>query len=133
MATNLLPLSEPKDWWPTYLNPLTPRKTVYLKDLPEGSYNFALRAIDVAGNKSPWTPTVKATVDRGSPEAIADFAYVSSTGDQVNLAWIGLKDPGSGLCQTNFVDEDGLIYLNKEIIDLEKEIMEENSKSFKSF
>ena len=104
-----LPLSAPNDWWPTFLNPLTPRKTVYLKDLPEGNYNFALRAIDVAGNKSPWTSTVKATVDRGSPEATADFSYVSSTGDQVNLAWIGLKDPGSGLCQTNFVDEDGLI------------------------
>ena len=104
-----LEVTEPEDWWPTYLNPFEPRKTVFLKDLPEGSYNFALRAIDLAGNKSPWTPTVKVTVDRGHPEVNGEFSYVSTTGDQVNLAWTGLKDPGSGLCQTNFVDEDGLI------------------------
>ena len=104
-----LAVTEPEEWWPTYLNPFTPRKTVYLSDLPEGSYNFALRAYDMAGNKSPWTPTVKVTVDRGRPEVTADFSYLSTVGDQVNLAWTGLKDPGSGLCQTNFVDEIGLI------------------------
>ena len=104
-----LQVSEPENWWPTYLSPFEPRKTVFLKDLPEGSYNFALRAVDLAGNKSPWTPTVKVTIDRGHPEVSDDFSYVSATGDQVNLAWTGLKDPGAGLCQTNFVDEDGLI------------------------
>jgi hypothetical protein len=104
-----LAITEPERWWPTYLNPFEPRKTVFLKDLPEGSYNFALRAVDLAGNKSPWTPTVKVTVDRGQPEVSADFAYQSTAGDQVNLAWTGLRDAGTGLCQTNFVDEDGLI------------------------
>ena len=44
-----LTTSEPEGWWPTYLNPFEPRKTVFLRDLPEGSYNFALRAIDLAG------------------------------------------------------------------------------------
>jgi hypothetical protein len=108
-VTKELAVTEPENWWPTYLNPFTPRKTVFLKDLPEGTYNFALRAVDVAGNKSPWTPTVKVTIDRGQPVAAPQFSLSSVGTNEVSLAWDGLKDPGSGLCQTNLVDEDGLI------------------------
>jgi len=104
-----LETSEPEGWWPTYLNPFEPRKTVFLRDLPEGAYNFALRAIDLAGNKSPWTPTVKVTVDRGQPVVTPQFSLSSLGTNDVSLAWDGLKDPGSGLCQINLVDEDGLI------------------------
>ncbi|NBR25723.1 MAG: hypothetical protein EBU08_18460, partial [Micrococcales bacterium] len=104
-----LATSAPEGWWPTYLNPFEPRKTVFLRDLPEGSYNFALRAVDLAGNKSPWTPTVKVTVDRGQPIVAPQFSLSSLGTNDVSLAWDGLKDPGSGLCQTNLVDEDGLI------------------------
>ena len=104
-----LTTSAPEGWWPTYLNPFEPRKTVFLRDLPEGSYNFALRAVDLAGNKSPWTPTVKVTVDRGQPIVAPQFSLSSLGTNDVSLAWDGLKDPGSGLCQTNLVDEDGLI------------------------
>jgi hypothetical protein len=104
-----LATSEPEGWWPTYLNPFEPRKTVFLRDLPEGAYNFALRAIDLAGNKSPWTPTIKVTVDRGQPVVTPQFSLSSLGTNDVSLAWDGLKDPGTGLCQTNLVDEDGLI------------------------
>jgi hypothetical protein len=108
-VTKELATSEPEGWWPTYLNPFTPRKTVFLKDLPEGTYNFALRAIDLVGNKSAWTPTVKVTVDRGQPIVVPQFSLSSLGTKDISLAWDGLKDPGSGLCQTNLVDEDGLI------------------------
>jgi len=108
-VTKELATSEPEGWWPTYLNPFTPRKTVFLKDLPEGTYNFALRATDLVGNKSAWTPTVKVTVDRGQPIVVPQFSLSSLGTKDVSLAWDGLKDPGSGLCQTNLVDEDGLI------------------------
>jgi hypothetical protein len=101
--------SDVENWYPTYLNPFVAPKTVYLRDLPEGTYNFALRAIDMAGNKSDWSKTQKVTVDLGRPTATNDFNFVSATGNQVTVAWSGAKDAGSGLCQTNLVSPDGLI------------------------
>jgi hypothetical protein len=108
-VTKSVKSSDVENWYPTYLNPFTAPKTVYLKDLPEGTYNFALRAIDMAGNKSDWSKTQKVTVDLGRPTATNDFNFVSATGNQVTVAWSGAKDAGSGLCQTNLVSPDGLI------------------------
>jgi hypothetical protein len=101
--------SEIENWYPTYLNPFTAPKTVYLRDLPEGTYNFALRAIDIAGNKSEWSKTQKVTVDLGRPTVTTDFNFVTATGNQVSIGWSGAKDAGSGLCLTNLVSPDGLI------------------------
>ena len=61
-ATKSVKASEIDGWYPTYLNPFVPPKTIYLRDLPEGTYNFALRAIDMAGNKSEWSKVQKVTV-----------------------------------------------------------------------
>ena len=108
-ATKSVKASEIDGWYPTYLNPFVPPKTVYLRDLPEGTYNFALRAIDMAGNKSEWSKVQKVTVDLGRPTATNDFNFVSASGNQVTVAWSGAKDAGSGLCQTNLVSPDGLI------------------------
>jgi hypothetical protein len=108
-ATQSVKSSDVENWYPTYLNPFTAPKTVYLRDLPEGTYNFALRAIDMAGNKSDWSKTQKVTVDLGRPTATNDFNFVSATGNQISLAWSGAKDAGSGLCQTSLVSPEGLI------------------------
>jgi len=96
-------------WLPTYLNPFTPPKTLYLRDLPEGSYNFALRAIDILGNKSDWSPTVKVVIDRGRPVITNDFVLNAVSNNELSLQWKGATDAGSGICQVNIVDEDGLI------------------------
>ena len=104
-----LPVSDVDGWLPTYLSPFIAPKTVYLKDLPEGSYNFALRSVDLVGNKSEWSKTEKIVIDRGRPTVTNDFAIQSINSDQLNVAWVGAKDAGSGLCQTNLVNEEGLV------------------------
>ena len=108
-ATQSVKSSDVENWYPTYLNPFTAPKTVYLRDLPEGTYNFALRAIDIAGNKSDWSKTQKVTVDLGRPTVTTDFNFITATGNQVSIGWSGAKDAGSGLCLTNLVSQEGLI------------------------
>lgn len=104
-----LPIAEVEKWKPTYLNPFSAPKTVHVKDLPEGSYTFSLRAIDLAGNKSQWSSPMKVTIDRGRPVVTSDFNVSAINGDQLSLAWTGAKDAGTGLCQTNVVNEEGLV------------------------
>ena len=43
-----------------------------------------------------------------------EFSFSSFAGKEVSLAWNGVKDPGSGLCQTNLIDEDGLVTQSSE-------------------
>ena len=102
-------------WKPTYLNPFTAPKSIFVRDLPEGSYMFSLRAIDLAGNKSPWTTPMKAVIDRGRPVITNDFSISSITGNEISLEWNGAQDSGSGICQTNLVNQDG--YVTQSIAD----------------
>ncbi len=102
--------SAPENWYPTVLNPFTVPKVLHVRDLPEGSYTFALRAIDLAGNKSEWSKPVKVVIDRGHPTVTPDFSLSSINANQVTLAWNGAKDSGSGLCQTNLVNQEGLVF-----------------------
>ena len=104
-----LKASDIDGWRPTYLNPFIAPKTLYLRDLPEGSYNFALRAIDILGNKSQWSPTQKVVIDRGRPVVTNDFVLTAANNNELSLQWKGATDPGSGICQVDVVDEDGLI------------------------
>lgn len=101
--------SEVDSFTPTYLNPLSPPKTVYLRDLPEGDYTLSIRAIDVWGNKGPWSKSVRAFVDRGVP-VVADSMRISSIDSKVaTLTWSGVRDDGVGLCNTLIHNEDGFV------------------------
>jgi hypothetical protein len=96
-------------WMPTYLSPFVAPKTLYLRDLPEGSYTFSMRAIDIVGNKSDWSAPVKVIIDRGHPVVTNDFVLSTVNANELTVAWKGATDPGAGICQVNVVDEDGLI------------------------
>jgi len=96
-------------WMPTYLSPFVAPKTLYLRDLPEGSYTFSMRAIDIVGNKSEWSAPVKVIIDRGHPVVTNDFVLSNVNANELTVAWKGAIDPGAGICQVNVVDEDGLI------------------------
>jgi hypothetical protein len=104
-----LKASDIEGWMPTYLSPFVAPKTFYLRDLPEGSFNFAMRAIDIVGNKSDWSPTQKVIIDRAHPVVTNDFALTGVAAGELLLQWKGATDAGSGICQANVVDEDGLI------------------------
>jgi hypothetical protein len=96
-------------WLPTYLSPFIPTKTFYLRDLPEGSYTFAMRAIDIVGNKSDWSTPMKVVVDRADPVVTNEFVLTGAAANELSLQWKGATDAGSGICQVNIVDEDGLV------------------------
>jgi hypothetical protein len=101
--------SELENWYPTYLDPFTIPKTLQVRDLPEGSYSLAIRAKDLVGNTSEWSEPVQVTIDRGRPVVTSDFKTTSITGNQVDLAWAGAKDAGSGICLANIVNAEGII------------------------
>lgn len=104
-----LKASDIDGWLPTYLSPFIAPKTFYLRDLPEGSYTFAMRAIDIVGNKSDWSPSQKVVIDRADPVVTNDFVLTGAAANELSLSWKGATDAGSGICQVNVVDEDGLV------------------------
>jgi hypothetical protein len=104
-----LKASDVDGWVPTYLSPFAAPKTLYLRDLPEGNYSFALRAIDIVGNKSQWSPTTKVIIDRADPVVTNDFVLTAAAANELTLQWKGATDAGSGICQVSVVDEDGLV------------------------
>ncbi len=104
-----LKASDIDGWLPTYLSPFIAPKTFYLRDLPEGSYTFAMRAIDIVGNKSDWSTSQKVVIDRADPVVTNDFVLTGAAANELSLTWKGATDTGSGICQVNVVDEDGLV------------------------
>jgi hypothetical protein len=104
-----LKVSDVDSWIPTYLNPFTPPKTIYVRDLPEGRYSLSIRSVDIVGNKSEWSLGVKVVIDRAHPVATNVFTSIGVNNSEVSIQWKGATDAGSGLCETNIVDEDGLV------------------------
>ncbi|MFM1968516.1 MAG: hypothetical protein RL590_1373, partial [Actinomycetota bacterium] len=108
-AVQALKVSDVDAWIPTYLNPFTAPKTIYVRDLPEGRYSLSVRSVDIVGNKSEWSPEIKVVIDRAHPVAANVFSSIGVTTSEVAIQWKGATDAGSGLCETNIVDEDGLV------------------------
>jgi hypothetical protein len=108
-VTQTLKAADVDGWVPNYLTPFVAPKTMYLRDLPEGSYTFSMRAIDIVGNKSDWSAPVKVVIDRAHPIVTNDFVVSGVAAGEVSLLWKGATDAGSGICQVNVVDEDGLV------------------------
>jgi hypothetical protein len=104
-----LKASDIDGWEPTYLSPFVAPKTLNIKELPEGSYSFAIRAIDIAGNKSQWSAPVDVVIDRAHPVVTNSFAVSTANPNEVTVAWKGATDTGAGICQVNVVDEDGVV------------------------
>ena len=104
-----LKATEVERWQATYLSPFIAPKTLYLKDLPEGSYSFSVRAIDMQGNKSEWSKAEQVVIDRGYPVVTNNFVVSNANANQLTVAWKGATDTGAGICQVNVVDEDELI------------------------
>ncbi len=93
----------------TYLHPFTPNKTVYLRNLPEGRFNLAIRAIDVWGNKSAWSDKYSIYVDRGTPTLTSEAKIVSVDSSSTTISWTGANDSGIGLCTTLIHNQDGFV------------------------
>jgi hypothetical protein len=94
---------------PTYLDPFVSRRAVYVRDLPEGTYSLSLRAIDVWGNKSAWSPATRVRIDRGLPIVKSDAVVVGTTSDSLQVSLSALRDAGSNLCSTQIVNEEGFV------------------------
>jgi hypothetical protein len=71
---------------PTYLDPFTTRRVVYVQSLPEGTYSLSLRATDVWGNKSAWSTPTKVTIDRGVPVVKSDAVVVGAGANSIQVS-----------------------------------------------
>jgi hypothetical protein len=96
-------------WYPTYLTPLNPNKTIRVKDLPEGEYSLKIRAVDVFGNISDWSQAVKVSIDRGAPVVTSEIKASTLPNIGTKVIWSGAKDIGSGVCSIQVLNTDGFV------------------------
>ena len=93
----------------TYLDPFNSRKSLRVKDLPEGDFEISVRSKDVWGNLSQWSTPVKALIDRNDPTVGNEIVATEFSKDWLQVRLNSFRDKGSGLCRTNLVNEDGWV------------------------
>lgn len=93
----------------TYLDPFNQRKTLRLKDLPEGSYEIRVRTKDYWGNLSLWSNSRKVLIDRSYPETGKSISVIGLEGQKTRVSLTDFKDSGSGLCRTNLLSSLGFV------------------------
>ena len=102
--------TDSNNWSPTYLNPLSPPKTLRVKDLPEGSYSFQIRAVDIWGNASAWSDSADIVVDRGYPIGTESLKLNSISSNSVSITFPEIRDLGSGLCESVMASPQGWVF-----------------------
>ena len=94
---------------PTYLDPFISRRTIQVKDLPEGTYSLEVRSQDVWGNQSPWSKAESVLIDRSYPKVDLGINTVTFQNRKVKVSIQGFSDEGSGLCRTALFNQDGVV------------------------
>jgi len=94
---------------PTYLDPFISRRTIQVKDLPEGNYTIEVRSQDVWGNQSPWSKAESVLIDRSYPKVDLGINTVTFQNRKVRASLQGFSDEGSGLCRTALFNQDGVV------------------------
>jgi hypothetical protein len=94
---------------PTYLDPFISRRTIQVKDLPEGTYNLEVRSQDVWGNQSPWSKAESVLIDRSYPKVELGINTITFQNRKVRAALQGFSDEGSGLCRTALFNQEGVV------------------------
>lgn len=99
---------------PTYLDPFVSRKSLFVKDLPEGTYSLAVRAVDIWGNISDWSRTQQVLIDRSQPNVGSALNVLSLQENKVQVSLSDFNDTGSGLCKTSLFSNNSFIIQDSE-------------------
>ena len=98
----------------TYLDPFNQRRTLRVKDLPEGEYEIKVRTKDFWGNVSQWSSSRKVLIDRSRPEVGNAVSVIAIEGKTIRAALNDFKDLGSGLCRTVLISDFGFVQQSSE-------------------
>ena len=91
------------------MDPFLSKRTVYQKNLPEGKYSLSIRAIDIWGNKSPWSEAKTVLIDRGVPSVRSESAVIGMDEETVDISLTSIQDEGSNLCTSQLINDVGFV------------------------